>query len=115
MPGRLSSGYSAVHPTGPMVWSRSWYWQGVTAFRWPCWQAMASLTPSLMQLRPWQGDDLLRLNACLIAGGMENAVAFLDHLDDMIDGTGKAALPRPLPQAGIYWPQLKAVRWRTSS
>ena len=64
--------------------------------------------PELDAASTMAGDDLIRLNACLVAGGMENAVAFLDHLDDMIDGTAKAALPRPLPQAGIYWPQLKA-------
>ena len=68
------------------------------------WQAR----PELDAASTMAGDDLMRLNAWLIAGGMENAVAFLDHLDDMIDGTAKAALPRPLPQAGIYWPQLKA-------
>ena len=64
--------------------------------------------PELDAASTMAGDDLIRLNACLVAGGMENAAAFLDHLDDMIDGTSTAALPRPLPQAGIYWPQLKA-------
>ena len=49
-------------------------------------------------------EDLARLNSYMISGGLENAVAFLDHLDDMIDGTSVAALPKPLPQAGLYWP-----------
>ncbi|MGC6485890.1 MAG: cobaltochelatase subunit CobN [Candidatus Puniceispirillales bacterium] len=60
--------------------------------------------PELDAASTMAADDLERLNACLIAGGMENALAFLDHCDDLIDGTAKAALPKPLPPAGLYWP-----------
>ena len=69
--------------------------------------------PELDAASTMAGDDLLRLKACLIAGGMANAVAVLDHLDDMIDGTAKAALPRPCRRRGFTGRNSRLARWRT--
>ena len=53
-------------------------------------------------------DDLARLNAYLTEGGMGNASAFLDALDDHINGTdqtqSKTLPPQPFLPAGLYWP-----------
>jgi len=47
---------------------------------------------------------LARLNAYLSAGGIGNASAFLDALDDIINGTDHALQPQPFLPAGLYWP-----------
>jgi len=45
---------------------------------------------------------LARLNGYLSAGGMGNAAAFLDALDDIINGTDHAIQPQPFLPAGLY-------------
>ena len=60
--------------------------------------------PELERLSTLDPGRLNTLNAYLVAGGMDNARAFLDCLDDIADGTGDALPPKPLLQAGLYWP-----------
>lgn len=52
---------------------------------------------------------LARLNGYLSAGGMGNAAAFLDALDDIINGTDHAIQPQPFLPAGLYWPDQAAA------
>ncbi len=61
--------------------------------------------PELMRLSTLPPETLEVLNAYLVAGGMGNACAFLDALDDIRNATSKALPPQPLLEAGIYWPQ----------
>ena len=49
-------------------------------------------------------EALAYLNGYLTAGGMGNAAAFLDALDDVIAGTNLAMPPKPFLASGIYWP-----------
>ena len=60
--------------------------------------------PELERLSTLDPGRLNTLNAYLVAGGMDNARAFLDCLDDIAYGTGDALPPKPLLQAGLYWP-----------
>ena len=59
--------------------------------------------PELARLSTVPQATLEELNAYLLAGGSDNASAFLDRIDDIIDGTSKALPPKPILGAGIYW------------
>ena len=60
--------------------------------------------PELDNLSTLPPETLSRLNSYLVEGGVGNAAAFLDALDDIADGTDKALPPKPFLPAGIYWP-----------
>ena len=60
--------------------------------------------PDLDRYSTMAPSDLARLNAYLTEGGIDNAAAFLDALDDHINNTAVALPPRPFLSAGLYWP-----------
>jgi cobaltochelatase CobN len=62
--------------------------------------------PELDRLSTLPTEDLARLNAYLIEGGLGNAESFLDALDDIINDTSSALPPKPFLPAGIYWPEV---------
>ncbi len=62
--------------------------------------------PELDYLSSASAADCVALAAYLDAGGSDNAVAFLQALQDRLDGTQVAPPPQPLLRAGIYWPGL---------
>ena len=62
--------------------------------------------PELDYLSSASAADCVALTAYLDAGGSDNAVAFLQALQDRLDGTQVAPPPQPLLRAGIYWPGL---------
>ena len=62
--------------------------------------------PELDYLSSASAADCVALAAYLDAGGSDNAVAFLQALQDRLDGTQVAPPPQPLLRAGIYWPNL---------
>ena len=60
--------------------------------------------PELDRFSTLPASDLLRLNAYLTEGGIGNASAFLDALDDIVHKTETALPPQPFLPAGLYWP-----------
>jgi cobaltochelatase CobN len=75
--------------------------------------------PELDYLSSASAADCAALSSYLDAGGSDNAVAFLQALQDRLDGTQMAPPPQPLLRAGIYWPDLPvpdldnlAVHWQ---
>ena len=75
--------------------------------------------PELDYLSSASAADCAALSSYLDAGGSDNAVAFLQALQDRLDDTQTAPPPQPLLRAGIYWPDLPvpdldnlAVHWQ---
>ncbi|MBM7068637.1 cobaltochelatase subunit CobN [Actibacterium sp. 188UL27-1] len=72
--------------------------------------------PELRDLSTVSGEDYDALWACLVEGGPQNAVLFLERARAMARGVSNRPSPaRPLLRAGIYWPgeglsDLHAVR-----
>jgi len=63
--------------------------------------------PELDYLSTIKADESAQLSAYLDSGGLDNAVAFLQALNDRLQGTNMAPPPAPLLRAGIYWPGLR--------
>ena len=61
--------------------------------------------PELDRLSTLPHDTLRCLAAYGDHGGIDNAIAMLGAIDDIIDGEASAPPPKPLLKAGLYWPQ----------
>ena len=65
--------------------------------------------PELQYLSSFDAAVCDSLSAYLDAGGLDNAVGFLQKIDDCLDATDQAPPVRPLLRAGLYWPDLSFV------
>jgi len=65
--------------------------------------------PELQYLSSFDSKLCDALASYLDAGGLENAIGFLQKIDDCLDNTAIAPPVRPLLRAGLYWPQIPLV------